>query len=173
MKKIFIIISAIIGVALVIFFSLGVANPKLTFTVSVQIDQPITVVWEKFADENNMQHWMQGFKKIENVSGNPGEVGSKFRLTFDENGEEVYVDEELLVLAEKEKFAFSMDNEVLNGKGEFTFKAIDSNRTEMIYHNESEGKGLFWKSLLFLAQQQIIERNQNNFSAFKNFSESK
>lgn len=173
MKKTLMITGALIVATLIVFFTLGATNPKLTFTVSVQIDRPITVVWEKFVDENNMQYWMQGFKKIETISGNRGEIGNKFRLTFDENGEEVVVNEELLALIEKEKFAFSIDNDVLNGTGEFTFKAVDSNRTELIYHNESEGKGLFWKSLLFLSRQQIIQRNQNNFSSLKSFIESK
>lgn len=54
----------------------------MKFTCAVEINAPITKVVELFDNTDNLKEWQQGFVSHEHVSGTPGAVGAKSKLTY-------------------------------------------------------------------------------------------
>ncbi len=110
--------------------------------------------------------------KYYEISGEVGKIQTKIKLTFDENGEEVSVHEEILAVEPNRYFRFSIDNEVLSGFGEFRLEPKDS-ATLVTYKNDTQGKNLFWRSMLAIFRTTIEEKNQTDFEKLKVYIEKK
>ena len=67
---------------------------------------------------------------METVNGNPGEVGSKYRMIFVENGEEMVIMEEVTAFQENELLAFTLDADPLISDVEIKFTGGES-KTEI------------------------------------------
>jgi uncharacterized membrane protein len=172
MKKIFSVIGILLGACVVSFLLIGVFMPRLDYKITFEVNKPLDQTFKVFMDASLAGQWMTGFKRVETLSGKPGEVGSKYRLVFEEGDKEIIVDEEILVMKENEAFAFSMENEALTGRGEFRFKDKNGS-TEIIYINDTAGPNIILKSVLALFRSNIMERNKKDFEKLKAIIESK
>lgn len=54
----------------------------MKYTCEIIIDKPREEVTELFDSVDNLYKWMEGLQKFEMISGTPGEVGAKSKLTF-------------------------------------------------------------------------------------------
>lgn len=106
-------ILGIIAALVVIFFMIGVFVSTFTYENKVEVNAPVEKAWAVFTDESRMGEWLTGLKSIETISGNPGEVGSIYRLVFVQNGEEMVMTEEVTAFQQNELFAFNLDNDVM------------------------------------------------------------
>ncbi len=172
MKKTLSVAGILLGACLVAFLLVGVFMPRLTYKIVFEVKKPVDLTFRTFMDAGLMGEWMTGFKKMETLSGRPGEIGSRYRFVFNEDGKDMFVDEEVIQMKENEVFAFSMDNEFLDGTGEFRF--VEKNgATEVTYLNDTAGKNAVFRSLLALSRSRIKERNQKDFDKLKTLIESK
>ena len=108
---------------------------------------------------------------METISGNPGEVGSKYRMIFVENGEEMVIMEEVTAFQENELFAFTLDADPLISDVEVKFRGNES-KTEITATNHVEGKNLLWKSMLRIMKSMIANRGQEQYDKLKEIIES-
>ena len=49
------------------------------FEYAIEIDKPLTEVYRAFNNPDNLPRWLTGLQRTEQISGTPGEVGSKTR----------------------------------------------------------------------------------------------
>ena len=70
---------------------------------TIIIRKPIKEVWTFFKNPDNLKLWLSGFQKYEQVSGEPGTVGSKARHYFIEKGKELVLDEEIIEIIPEKK----------------------------------------------------------------------
>lgn len=171
MKKFLLIAAVLLGTCLVSFLLIGVFIAHLDYKIKFEVDKPIDQTFKTFMDASLMGQWMTGFKKMETLSGHPGEVGSKYRFIFSEGGKEVIVEEEVTAVKENELFAFSMENDFLKGTGEFHFLEKDG-KTEITYINDTTGRNIIFKSMLAIFRSNIMERNKTDFEKLKTIIES-
>ncbi|MEM6726316.1 MAG: SRPBCC family protein, partial [Bacteroidota bacterium] len=54
----------------------------MKYQVDVIIDRPRAEVIQLFDSTENLYDWMEGLQSFEHLSGTPGEVGAKSKLTF-------------------------------------------------------------------------------------------
>ena len=59
------------------------------FEYEVQIAKPLREVYGAFNNPDNLPRWLSGLQRFEQISGKPGEVGSKARHVYLERGREV------------------------------------------------------------------------------------
>lgn len=170
MKILKFVLGAVIGFAIV-FFSVGIFAPSFTYENKVEVNAPVEKAWAIFTDESRMGDWLTGFQSIETISGNPGEVGCKYRVVFIENGEEMVMTEEVTAFQENEIFAFTLDADPLISDVEVKFTG-DESKTEIIATNHVEGKNLLWKSTLRLMKFMIANRGQEQYDKLKEIIES-
>lgn len=136
------------------------------FQTKIQVNQPVAEVFAKFMDIDNMGKWLTGFKKIETVSGNPGDVGSKYKLTFEEKGKEIVMDEEVLEVKENEKFVFRMEMPQMSSHSDVEFHSVNSG-TEVVSSTTVEGKGFMWKLAIPMMKSQMKKRQEQDFNKLK------
>lgn len=55
----------------------------MKFSCHIDINLPIHLVIKIFENPKNLKEWQDGFRSITPISGIPGEVGSKSKLTYD------------------------------------------------------------------------------------------
>lgn len=159
-----------LGIVIVAFLMIGVFVPSFRYETTIDVNAPVATSWSIFNDESRMGEWLIGFQNIETISGNPGEVGSKYRLVFLEGDETIVMTEEMTAVQENELVAFKFDNDLMTGTFEVRFRG-DESKTTIATINELQGKNIVWRSLLWLSKTTIRERAQANYARLKELIE--
>jgi len=169
------ILKYILGIAAILvlaFLTLGLFTPELNYETLTEIDAPLEHAFAVFTDGDRSSEWLVGLKSIENISGQEFEVGSMWRLTFEQDGEVMVMTEEVTAYKENEVFAFTIDSDVLIADVEIRFIPLDSTRTKIVATSTSVGKNILWRSMLAIVKSDIIERDQENYNRLKQLIES-
>jgi carbon monoxide dehydrogenase subunit G len=111
----------------------------LKYTVEITIDRPRSRVVELFDNPDNLKHWMPGLQSFEPLTGKPGTVGSKAKLTFLMNNRKL----EMVETITKR----SLFNGTYEAKGVFNivnnrFIDIDGKSTRYVSDQEFQMKGI-------------------------------
>ena len=150
-KKLLLALLGIIVLLAVCFLAIGWLNPSLAMETRVEINKPRSVVWKYFVGQNNLKEWLPNVKSIENIRGEPMTAGSKFKMTFEENGSEIVMTETMTEVKENEVFAFVLENEVIRADERITF--IDKgDKTELVENSTLVGGNIVWRALFALSK---------------------
>ncbi len=168
--KVLRILGGVVLVLALVFLGLGLVS-TMTIENEVLIDQPVARTWQVFTDEAKASEWMINLEKIENLEGAPLEVGSKWRLSFDENGKSVSVVEKVTQCVEHEVYAFDMEADPFLGNTEVRFEPV-GDRTKVTATTIMEGRNILWRSMLRVMKGQITKRNQATYENLKRVVES-
>ena len=142
-----------------------------SFTTSVTVDRPVDEVFDKFMSVDNMGKWLTGFKSIERIGGEPGTVGSKHRMVFEEQGREIEMIERVTTIRKNEAYSFDMEMNMMKGRVAVTFLPRGG-KTEIRSQNELEGKKLFWRVMLPFMKSEMAKRQTTDYVKLKDFIES-
>ncbi|MEZ5308064.1 MAG: SRPBCC family protein [Pyrinomonadaceae bacterium] len=170
MKKILLGLLVLIVLGVAVFFAPGILAGDQHNETVVQVNKSREDVWKKFADENGMKEWLMGFKKIETVSGAPMTVGSKFRITFDREGDEIHMMQTMTAIEEGKRFAFTLENEVMKSDIEVTLQdkgLVTDVRQAETYH----GGNIFWHSLFYWLKSTFEANSKETLERFKKYAE--
>ena len=156
-----------VGLLIVGFLAVGILSPTLSYESKVTVNAPVEKAYRVFIDPSKAHEWMPTLKSIENVSGAPLEVGSKWKLTFEEEGETIELLEEMTAIDPNQRFAVTLDGEPFLGEVDIRFASIDSTTSEIRATTTMSGKNLVWKSMLALAIRMMASRSQEQYEALK------
>ena len=161
----------VIATVFLAFVIIGWLNPVHTSRAEVMVDAEPQ---QAFAVMNNpalMDRWLYMFKRIENLSGGPNQVGSRWKLVFsDESGGEMEMVETVTVFESGKRFAFDYDNDWMTGTADTRFTGQDG-KTRITMEQEFRGKNLWKNALLTLSGSRIDEINQQNLDNLKQLVE--
>ncbi|NVK29307.1 MAG: SRPBCC family protein [Flavobacteriia bacterium] len=68
----------------------------MRYSCFITIDKPRARVVEMFQDPDGLKNWMDGFQKMEHISGEKGKVGSKTDFYFKHKNREMLIHETVL-----------------------------------------------------------------------------
>lgn len=169
-KKLLLGLILLVFFAALVFFAPGIFSGDLENETRVTVDKPRDHVWKKFDDESKMGEWLKGFKSIESIEGDPKTVGSKFKLTFENDGQEFVMMETMTAYDEGEHFAFNLENEAMYS--EVDIRLIDKGLvTEVVQKEKFHGQNVFWHSLFFWLKSTFTENSRENMESFKKYAE--
>lgn len=157
---------AVIAVLGIGFFLVGVLVPRFSYANEVNINASPAEVWAVFTDESRTGEWMAGFRAIENIRGSALEVGSQWRLRLVQNGEEFEVLETVTQVTPEKTYAFTLDADVMVASIEVELKPAGQS-TQFVATSLVEGKTAAWKSLLWMAKDNMQQQGQANYLALK------
>jgi len=159
--------AGIVVAGLLLLFGLAVLfAPAVQYETRVVVDRPVDACWRVFADDSRMGEWLTGFKSIETISGEPHQAGSRFRLTFEEDGQQIVFEEEVLVWKEEEEFSFRLEHAMMDSDNTIRFSDLGDGRTEIVSTSEVRGHPLF-KPVLPLMKGSFVERNEQTYERLK------
>jgi uncharacterized protein YndB with AHSA1/START domain len=166
LKKIVIFVLIVIVLIVAGLFAFGYMNPSVNYEIKVEINKPREVVWNYFQDENKMGEWQQGFQKIESISGNKNEVGSKYRLTYNDQGNEIVMTETVMEFQAPERFAIKLEHEIMTSDLEISLTESDG-KTTFVQKDVAVGSNILWRIMFAAMKSSFIEYNQQNLDKMK------
>ena len=144
----------------------------LKYTVSNTINAPLNEVMEKFTDPEGVKHWMEGFLRMEHLSGTPGEVGAKSDFYFMHRKKEMKISETILEQNLPEQIKFAYQSSMGYNEVEMRFQELSENSVKQINNSHFEFKGLM-KLMGFLFKGMFKKQSLKFMNAFKDYCEGK
>jgi hypothetical protein len=105
-------------------------------------------------------------KNVKWISGRPNEIGSKWEMMIEQDGNSYVMTEELIAFKENELFVVKMENEYLTNDMEVRF--IDKGAaTEIFSSSRVTGKNIFLKSLFVFSRYTFTNRDREMYAQLK------
>ncbi len=143
----------------------------MKYAVEIEINKPVSKVVELFDSVDNMYKWMEGLEKFEPISGKPGEVGAKSKLTFKMKRRTLEMVETVTVKNLPKEFSGTYDAKGVHNIVKNLFHELPGGKTRYVTEQEFQFKG-FMKLLGFLMPGMFKKQTMKHLKAFKNFVES-
>jgi uncharacterized membrane protein len=170
MKKFLKYFLIIVATLVVIFFSLGFLFRQHEYTISTIVNAPVEKTFAIFNDTTKLGEWLTGFKSMENIRGKPNEVGSKWKVVFEENGSEISMNETIVAFKENELVSFNIANDFIKSKNEIRF-IPKGNTTEINAHVIYRGTHIIQKSVLALFSRSVKKQQKESYELLKQLIE--
>ena len=115
------IILGIVTVLVIVFFSTGLLVKETSYQVKIEINKPISEVFTVFNDQDLMKQWMPSIKMIEPINVKPGIVGSEYKMTVENNGQLIVMNEKVLAYIPNKKVTLYFDADDMLKTDDFNF----------------------------------------------------
>mgnify|MGYP001814700269 CR=1 FL=1 len=142
----------------------------MKYTLSNTINKPLDEVIEKFKDPEGVKHWMEGFQKMEHLSGTPGEVGATTNFHFLHKKKEMIIHETILEQNLPNQIKFAYKSPMGNNEVEMKFEKLSDDSVKQINNSYFELKG-FMKVMGFLFKGMFKKQSLKYMTAFKEYVE--
>ena len=152
MKFLKIVVYAIIAL-IVLFFLMGILKPTVQYGHEITVDKSAKEAWAVHQDESQYGEWLEGFKSIDLVEGNMGEIGSKYKVVV--NPGEGQPDFEMIeTIVSKKDFDhitlnFDSDGMIFDQTTSFSEK---DGKTTIKTDSKVQGKGMMMKSMFAMME---------------------
>jgi len=138
----------------------------MKFSCHVIIKAPLNTVIELFENPDNLKEWQDGFISLVPVSGVPGEVGSKSKLSY----EKLELIETIIRNELPEEFKATYEHKHMVNTMSCKFKIVDSKTTRLdqeIHYTKFNGFVIKIMAKLFPGMfKKQVQKWLNQFKAF-------
>jgi len=159
-------ILGILAILVIVFFLLGLIKQELSYECEIMVDKPLEESWAVSQDEEKLSSWLEGFQKIEQVSGSPGTVGAKSDVYFITDGQEMTIRETITGIVPNESVSMSFESDFMDMDYKLTMKSVDR-KTKIITNTTATGNGMVSKSLMALMGSSIKSQEDTNLANLK------
>ena len=142
------------------------------YTVRVDIDRPVEEAWEVLMDESRMGEWLEGYKSMELIEGDPLTVGSKHKMIFEENGQEMTFTETVTAIEPLKEFSFDFEHDMMTSSIQMTLESTGTASTRITNRTEFSANGFFVNLLMFFMTPRMKGRQRGSFARLKALIES-
>lgn len=141
----------------------------MKYTSEIEINLPREKVIELFDNKANLKHWQEGLQSFEQLSGDPGTIGSKYTLKYKMGKRNIEMTETILK-RESSNFDFLYEAKGVWNEVKNSFSEIDQNQTKWTIENDFRGKGMM-AIMLFLMPSMFKKQTMKFMNSFKKFTE--
>lgn len=173
----------IIFILVIIFLLIGFIKPNVTYDCEIIVDKPIEESWKVTQDETKMSEWLEGFQKVEHVSGTPETVGAVTNVYFVTDGQEMVIKETITSIKQNESIEMLFESDFMNMNYKLKMTSING-KTKISSNTNAKGNGMLSKSIMALIGSSLktqeetnlinlkktIEANTKNYFLSSNFS---
>lgn len=143
----------------------------MQYKLETTINKPINEVVKLFDSVDNLYKWMEGLEKFEHISGKPGEVGAKSRLTFQMGKRKMVMIETIQKKDLPREFTGSYEAKGVYNIVRNKFEKISENQTKYINENEFMFDSFFMKLFGIIAPGLFKKQSMKYLNDFKKFAE--
>ena len=143
----------------------------MKYTIETIIKLPRDEVIKKMDNSDNMKHWQRGLVSAEHISGTPGEVGSKMKLSYQMGKRRL----EMIETVSKRNFPIEFHG-VYDAKGMHNiqqnyFEETPDGYTKWISKSEFLPTNFALRMITLLMPRAFKKQSKKYMSDFKNFAE--
>ena len=121
MRKVLRYVAMVVLALLLIFLSLGLFVPEVTYTTEVTVDKDLNTTFAKFADRTTVKEWIPEVKTLEVITATPEIVGSQYRMVVDNNGQTTEMTETTQAYEENQAITLHFDAGMMQKTDAYTF----------------------------------------------------
>ena len=159
-------ILGIIALLVLIFILIGVFASEIAYDCEITVEKPLAEAWAVSQDEEKLADWLDGFQKIEHVSGTPGAVGAVSDVYFITNDQEMVIREKIIDIVKDESVSMFFESDFMNMDYKLSMSSIDG-KTKISSNTSAKGNGMFAKSLMALMGGSIKAQEDTNLANLK------
>ena len=143
----------LIGGLLFLFLAIGFIKPSVNYGHEITVNKSLKEAWAVQQDESKLGEWLAGFKSIDLISGEAGEVGSKYKVVVnpEEGQPDFEMTETVISKSEFDHMALSFDSEMMLFDQTISFSETDG-KTTIKTDSKVSGKGMMMRSLFALME---------------------
>lgn len=158
-------------VVLVLFFiGKGLFTPSVSYECEVTVNKPANEAWAVMSDESNLPKWINGFKRIELVSGEKNAVGAVSNVYVEDEGEEIMMTETITAIMPGEQMVMTFSMDFMNMDYEMLFEETDG-KTKITTKSTTTGNGMMAKSMISFMPDAMRTQEKENLQSLKRIIE--
>jgi len=145
----------------------------MKYAIDIIIEKPRDEVIKKMDNVDNMKHWQKGLVAAEHISGTPGEIGAKMRLTYIIGKRKFILIETITKRNFPDEFHGTYSTETMHNIQENYFEDTLEGHTKWISVSEFKPINFPMRAMLFLMPRAFKKQSKTYMIDFKNFVENK
>ncbi len=136
----------------------------------VIIGKPIQEVWDYANNPDNLKLWLNDFVRYEQVTGdvNAPKVGDTSKHTYDQNGKEFTMQEEIVAYSPPNHITLSLTHSWFDMKIVNDLEEIGPNQTKLIAIADTVRTGFIMKiMMLFMSKKKMQQDHEKQINKLK------
>lgn len=159
-------ILGLLAVLLIVFLSMGIITPKLSYDCEIVVEKSAAESWAVVQDEAKMSEWLTGFQKVEHLSGTPGTVGAVSLVYFDNEGQQMSIQETITDIVPNESISMTFEDDFMDMDYKMALTSIDG-KTKINSSTTVVGNSMLSKSILVFIRGSLKAQEEANFIKLK------
>lgn len=143
----------------------------MLYTTEIIVKVPLDVFATKMNNIDNMKHWQSGLQSTEHISGHPGELGSKIKLTYKFDKRNMEIIETITKSDFPNEFHAIYTTKGMNNIQKNYFSETSDGYTKWTSKSEFTPLSFAMRIMLFLMPSAFKKQSLKYMKAFKNFAE--
>lgn len=143
----------------------------MKYTTEITVDIPRDEFIKKLDNADNMKHWQSGLVGYQELSGIPGQEGSKMEMRYKMGKRDMVLVETILKSNFPYEFHATYDAKGVHNIQKNYFKDIDGHTTKWISESEFQFSGFMMKAMGFLMPGAFKKQSKKYMEDFKAFAE--
>ena len=141
----------------------------MKYTLETIVDAPLSEFIEKMDNAENMKHWQRGLISYDFIDGNPGEVGSKMKLKYDDGKRKFDLIETVVLRDFPHEFHATYEMPGMYNLQKNYFTETSDGKTKWVSESTFQSEKLMYKIMMtlfpgiFKKQSRIIMEDLKNF----------
>ncbi|MBT8303842.1 MAG: SRPBCC family protein [Bacteroidia bacterium] len=149
-----------------LFLLIGVIKSEVSYDCDILVDKSLAESWAVSQDEDKMAEWLEGFQKIEHVSGTSNTVGAVADVYFITNGDEMSIRETITEIIPNESVSMTFTSDFMNMDYTLRMKS-EEGKTRISSSTSAQGNGMFSRSLMAIMSGSIKAQEETNLVNLK------
>jgi hypothetical protein len=143
----------------------------MKYTIEIIIEKPRDEVINKLDNTENIKHWQRGLVSAEHLSGTPGEVGAKMKLSYKFGKRQMDLIETITKREFPKEFNATYDTKDMHNIQQNVFEETPEGLTKWISHCEFIPKSFVLRIMTFLMPGAFKKQSKKYMVDFKSFVE--
>lgn len=140
-------------VLVLIFLAFGWIHPSVQYGHEITVDKSVHEAWAVTQDDSKLNLWLAGFKSIELLSGEEGNIGSTYKVVVNpgEGQPDFEMTETIVDIQEFDHIDLYFDSDMMEFKQRMSFTEADG-QTTIKTESEVIGKGMMTRSMFAIME---------------------
>ncbi|WP_299225935.1 SRPBCC family protein [uncultured Psychroserpens sp.] len=143
----------------------------MLYTNEIIVEVPIDVFINKMNNIENMKHWQRGLQSTEHISGVPGELGSKIKLTYKFGKRQMEIIETITHQNFPHEFHATYNTKGMTNIQENAFTTTNDGYTKWVSKSEFIPLSFMMRAMLFFMPNAFKKQSLKYMQDFKKFAE--
>lgn len=143
----------------------------MKYTIEVLIKSPREEVIKKLDNIDNIKHWQRGLVSAEHMSGTPGEVGAKMKLSYKFGKRQMDLIETITKRDFPNEFNATYETKDMHNAQQNIFEETPEGYTKWTSHSEFIPSSFLLRVMVFLMPGAFKKQSKKYLEDFKDFVE--